>query len=104
MLAALSLAESEEKGDTKTSRRRAIKAAVAEVAEYLGNTPTIAKNSYVDPRVLDKYESGQTIDLGAAAVPQPRAAAGGGGEGAARPAHRLSRPVPRARVAPTRPP
>ena len=63
VLAALALAESTEAADTKTSRRRAVKAAVAEVAEYLGNTPTIAKNSYVDPRVLDKFESGQTIDL-----------------------------------------
>ena len=33
-----------------------------EVAEYLGNTPTIAKNSYIDPRVIDLYESGTTID------------------------------------------
>ena len=65
VLAALSLAESEEPGDTVTSRRRAVKAAVAEVAEYLGNTPTIAKNSYVDPRVIDEYESGQTIDVDA---------------------------------------
>ena len=32
-----------------------------EVAGYLGNTPTIAKNSYIDPRVLDLYESGTTI-------------------------------------------
>ena len=64
VLAALSLAEAEEPGDTVTSRRRAVKAAIAEVAEYLGNTPTIAKNSYVDPRVIDRYESGVTIDLG----------------------------------------
>jgi DNA topoisomerase IB len=35
---------------------------VAEVAEYLGNTPTIAKSSYIDPRVIDLYESGTTID------------------------------------------
>ena len=64
VLAALSLAETDEKGDTVTSRRKAVKAAVAQVAEYLGNTPTIAKNSYVDPRVIDEYESGQTIGDG----------------------------------------
>ncbi len=64
VLAAAALAASDEPGDTKTSRRRAVKAAVGEVAEYLGNTPTIAKNSYIDPRVIDLYESGTTIDPG----------------------------------------
>ncbi|MCW2762648.1 MAG: hypothetical protein JWR85_2849 [Marmoricola sp.] len=62
VLAAAALAGSTEPGDSLASRRRAVKAAVAEVAEYLGNTPTIAKNSYIDPRVLDLYESGTTID------------------------------------------
>ena len=62
VLAAAALAGSEEHGDTKASRRRAVKAAVQEVADYLGNTPTIAKNSYIDPRVFDLYESGTTID------------------------------------------
>jgi DNA topoisomerase IB len=63
VLAAVALAASDEPGDTKASRRRAIKAAVDEVAGYLGNTPTIAKNSYIDPRVLDRYEAGSTIDV-----------------------------------------
>jgi DNA topoisomerase IB len=62
VLAAAALAGSEEPGDTKASRRRAVKAAVQEVADYLGNTATIAKNSYIDPRVFDLYESGTTID------------------------------------------
>lgn len=61
VLAATSLALTEEAGDTKASRRRAVKAAVEEVAAYLGNTPTVAKGSYIDPRVLDLYESGTTI-------------------------------------------
>lgn len=63
VLAALALGASDEPGDTKASRKRAIKAAVDEVAGYLGNTPTIAKNSYIDPRVLDRYESGSTVDV-----------------------------------------
>ena len=63
VLAALALATTDEPGDTKASRRRAVKAAVQEVADYLGNTPTIAKNSYIDPRVLDRYESGTTIAI-----------------------------------------
>ena len=62
VLAAAALAATDEPGDTKKSRQRAIKAAVLEVSEYLGNTPTIAKNSYIDPRVIDLYESGTTID------------------------------------------
>ena len=62
VLAAAALAASEEPGETKRSRQRAIRAAVLEVSEYLGNTPTIAKNSYIDPRVIDLYESGTTID------------------------------------------
>ncbi len=62
VLAAAALAATDEPGDTKRSRQRAIKAAVAEVAEYLGNTPTIARSSYIDPRVIDLYENGTTID------------------------------------------
>jgi DNA topoisomerase-1 len=62
VLAAAALAASDEPGDTKRSQQRAIKSAVQEVSEYLGNTPTIAKNSYIDPRVIDLYENGTTID------------------------------------------
>lgn len=61
VLAATALALSREPGDSAASRKRAVKAAVDEVAEYLGNTPTIARNSYVDPRVIDLYEDGTTI-------------------------------------------
>jgi DNA topoisomerase IB len=61
VLAAVALAESPEKGDTTASLKRAVKAAVEEVAAYLGNTATIARTSYVDPRVIDQYESGVTI-------------------------------------------
>ena len=77
MLAASALAESDEPGDTKASRQRAVKAAVTEVSGYLGNTPTIAKNSYIDPRVIDRYESGSTItvDLKQYRSPERRRAA-----------------------------
>jgi DNA topoisomerase IB len=37
--------------------------AVKEVAFYLGNTPTVARGSYIDPRVFDRYSDGQTIPL-----------------------------------------
>jgi DNA topoisomerase IB len=61
VLAAAALASSDEPGDTKASRKRAVAAAMREVASYLGNTPAIARNSYVDPRVVDLYEDGVTI-------------------------------------------
>jgi DNA topoisomerase I len=61
VLAAEALADSKEPGTTKTSRARAVRSAMVEVSEYLGNTPTIARASYVDPRVVDRYESGETV-------------------------------------------
>lgn len=72
VLAAAALAESTEKGDTKASRKRAVKEAVEQVATYLGNTPTVAKGSYIDPRVLDLYEAGTTIELPAVKSPTER--------------------------------
>ncbi len=44
------------------ARKRAISAAVKEAADELNNTPAIARGSYVDPRLLDAYDSGVTID------------------------------------------
>jgi len=41
--------------------KRAISATVADVAEYLGNTPAVCRNSYIDPRVFDRFRSGWTI-------------------------------------------
>ena len=32
-----------------------------EVAAELGNTPAVARTSYVDPRVVDGYAKGKTI-------------------------------------------
>jgi DNA topoisomerase IB len=56
--AAASLAE---KGPqpTRTARRKAVAAAMRDVAEVLGNTPTVARSAYVDPRVVEKYEHGE---------------------------------------------
>ena len=61
VIAAASLAASEEPGTTQASRKRAEVAAMKEVAEFLGNTPALARSSYVDPRVVDAYEEGRTI-------------------------------------------
>ncbi|MEH0827533.1 MULTISPECIES: DNA topoisomerase IB [unclassified Micromonospora] len=41
-----------------TARRKAVAGVMKEVAELLGNTPTVARTSYVDPRVVDLYHEG----------------------------------------------
>ncbi|MEO3778670.1 DNA topoisomerase IB [Micromonospora sp. B11E3] len=41
-----------------TARKRAVAAVMREVAELLGNTPTVARTSYVDPRVVDLFHDG----------------------------------------------
>ena len=61
VLAAAALAETDEPGETKASRKRAISGAMNEVAEFLGNTPALARSAYVDPRVVEAYEHGRTI-------------------------------------------
>jgi len=61
VLAAAALAETGEPGESKASRKRAVSGAMREVAEFLGNTPTMARTSYVDPRVVSAYEEGRTI-------------------------------------------
>jgi DNA topoisomerase-1 len=47
---------------TKTKRQKAIVQAMKDASDVLGNTPSIARASYVDPRVVDHYNSGTTID------------------------------------------
>ena len=61
VIAAASLAEAEESATSKAKKKRAISATMKEVAEFLGNTPTLARTSYVDPRVVDAFEQGRTI-------------------------------------------
>lgn len=61
VIAADVLASTDEPGDTAASRKRAVRQAVLEVSSYLGNTPTVARGSYIDPRVFDLYESGTTV-------------------------------------------
>ncbi|MEV8503955.1 DNA topoisomerase IB [Actinoplanes sp. NPDC051475] len=47
---------------TRTARKKAVSHAMKEVAELLGNTPAVARSSYVDPRVVEAYEKGETVD------------------------------------------
>ncbi|MFG1652206.1 DNA topoisomerase IB [Micromonospora sp. NPDC049275] len=41
-----------------TARRRSVAAVMRAVADLLGNTATVARTSYVDPRVVDLYHDG----------------------------------------------
>jgi DNA topoisomerase I len=53
---------------TQRAMERAFKSAVTSVARYLGNTPTIARRAYIDPRVFERYRAGFTIHPEAARV------------------------------------
>jgi len=61
VIAAAAFADAPGPEATKTARKRAVAAVMREVAEYLGNTPALARSAYVDPRVVDAYEEGVTI-------------------------------------------
>ncbi len=61
VLAAKALAVSSEAVRSPTARKRAVARAIKEVSHYLGNTPAVCRKSYVDPRVIDRFESGWTI-------------------------------------------
>src|SRR5436190_17018730 len=62
VLAAVALAVSGPAAQaSQRARKRAIKRAVDEVAHYLGNTAAVARASYIDPRVFDRFEGGLTI-------------------------------------------
>jgi DNA topoisomerase-1 len=61
VMASVSLATDGRGASSKSARKRATDRAVRAVAELLGNTPAVARRSYIDPRVFDRYLSGWTI-------------------------------------------
>ena len=61
VLAAVGLAVSEGASGSDAARKRSIARVVREVADYLGNTPAVARASYIDPRIIELYEDGSTI-------------------------------------------
>jgi DNA topoisomerase IB len=61
VMAAVGLATEKDPAGSKAGRERQIKRAVRAVAELLGNTPAVARRSYIDPRVFDCYLSGLTV-------------------------------------------
>ncbi|MEG8280306.1 DNA topoisomerase IB [Streptomyces sp. AHA2] len=62
VLAAVALAVTTEAvRQTAAARRRQTARVVREVSHYLGNTPAVCRASYIDPRVFELYEQGETI-------------------------------------------
>ena len=56
--------------ESETKRKRVVAAAMRAAAELLGDTPTVARKSYVDPRVVDRYQEGQVAQVRAGASQQ----------------------------------
>jgi DNA topoisomerase IB len=70
VMAAVTLAAEAYDVTSKTARKRAINASVRAVSELLGNTPAVARRSYIDPRVFDRYLSGWTIAAALERIPE----------------------------------
>ncbi|HKY03825.1 MAG TPA: DNA topoisomerase IB [Blastocatellia bacterium] len=61
LLAAINLAETGTAESEKESKRNIVRA-VKQVAERLGNTPTVCRSCYIHPAVFDRYLAGLTLD------------------------------------------
>jgi DNA topoisomerase-1 len=48
--------------ETEAGAKRSVAAVMRRVAERLGNTPAVARASYVSPAVIEQYLDGRTID------------------------------------------
>lgn len=59
--AASVLAATELAGADGKPKKAAVRSAVRTVSEWLGNTPTVCRSSYIDPRVIDRFENGERI-------------------------------------------
>jgi DNA topoisomerase-1 len=61
LIAAIALAE-RGVAETETEAKRAVAAVMRRVGEELGNTPAVARSSYVSPAVIEQYLDGRTIE------------------------------------------
>ncbi|WET81415.1 DNA topoisomerase IB [Amycolatopsis sp. QT-25] len=61
VLAASAFAD-KERPSSERGFKRTEKAVMTEVAEGLGNTPAVARRSYVDPRVVEAYRQDRTVE------------------------------------------
>jgi DNA topoisomerase IB len=66
VLAAAALAREHNTGERGA---RAVRRAVREVSSALGNTPAVARASYIDPRVITLFQNDQVIELPEATRP-----------------------------------
>ena len=48
--------------ETPTEQKRVVASVMRRVGEQLGNTPAVARSSYVSPAVIEQYLDGRTID------------------------------------------
>lgn len=63
VVAAMALAKEDLGATTRTARQKAVSATMKAVADHLGNTPTVARGSYVDARLVDRFMSGEVIAI-----------------------------------------
>lgn len=63
VVAAMHLARAHADAGTKRARQQAVAATARSVAEHLGNTPAVARKSYIDPRVVDRFLDGEVIPV-----------------------------------------
>jgi DNA topoisomerase I len=61
LIAAIALAE-HGPAETETEARRVVAGVMRAVGEKLGNTPAVARSSYVSPAVVEQYLDGRTLD------------------------------------------
>jgi len=61
LTAAIALAE-RRPAETATEQKRAVAVVMRRVGEELGNTPAVARGSYVSPAVIEQYQDGRTIE------------------------------------------
>ena len=61
LIAAIALAE-HGPAESETEAKRVVAGVMRAVGEKLGNTPAVARSSYVSPAVVEQYLDGRTID------------------------------------------
>lgn len=58
VLAAIALADAPDRLRSAAATKREVARAMREVAVQIGNTPSVCRASYVDPRLIDKFFEG----------------------------------------------
>jgi DNA topoisomerase I len=61
VVAAVDIAAADVPIEGSTAKKRAVAGTVRRVAQHLGNTPAVCRSSYIDPRIVDRFNEGRTI-------------------------------------------